>query len=188
MFLKACFVILICSSPAFMQGLDSSDYQNIEGNYVLTNISVDSFENFYHFELFFTKTEVDTPRFGGKIQFATDLINETVDTLCWVDFNEFYITNDSLFFNSIECFGESYEFRGHFLVPPSEFIIDYSPDPVLDGVLTHKKSNKIINQARVKFLYSPGCYRWKPTYDSNQFSHPFYYYPLLAFNKFFTLF
>jgi hypothetical protein len=137
------------------QNLSPADYPKYAGYYVFDIKHGDQFKDFHQFELHVSTSNDSIPRLTGRVIFFSDTTLTSVDTTCVASIRRLYITKDSLFFQSEECFGETYEFQGRFLGIPSES--GGRDDPILEGIFTHCMNQKIIKRLLVKFLWSAGC-------------------------------
>jgi hypothetical protein len=155
---KLLFLLFFCSLTLIAQKLPPREFGRYEGYYVFDVKQGDPFENFAQFELHVITLKDSSLRLQGKVIFYTDTDTTQNDTnlRCATTFRKFFITKDSLFFETQKCFGETYEFKGHFLGVPSDFE-GKEDDPILEGTMVFRKNKKIIKDGPVKFLWSVGC-------------------------------
>ncbi len=140
------------SAPA--QSLGRSEYEHYSGYYTVANRD-SVFTNFEQFELHVHKKKGYPPRLESKVRFFTDTLLTDTDTECVTNFRRFFISRDSLFFQTQICFGESYEFAGHFLGVPSGSEVNGN-NPILEGTMVFQKNHKVVRRAAVGFLWDEG--------------------------------
>jgi hypothetical protein len=142
---------------ASSQQLSVAEYGHFVGYYTIDEVwPSDQFKNFQQLELHSQQLNDKTFQKIGRVVIFIDSTQPEADSMCTVPLQKLYITRDSLFFRSRECFGETYEFKGKILAIPSD-TDEHQNDPIFQGMLTYFRHHTIIKRAAVKFVWSIGC-------------------------------
>jgi hypothetical protein len=65
-----------------------------------------------------------------------------------------FITRDSLYFSTLQCSSERYEFKGHFLTRIGE---ETPPTIQIEGILSYYRGSTLREKAHVQFSWIAGC-------------------------------